>query len=199
MVRRDGHNTKPALGWQFVEAATAVGTRFASVIGMTHRIWLVAHDLTGCGQAAADVALAEMLDLEPGGTILLLHVLTPAPLVTGPEEILPMDAMAVTEAATLDAERALARTADALATRAAGRVSIDMLVEVAASATDTILEVARVHDVERVIVGTHGRRGLTRLLLGSVAEVVARKAEMPVLIVHAPATESDEVTAPHTR
>ena len=167
---------------------------------MTHRTWLVAHDLTECGQAAADAALAEMLDVASGGTILLLHVLTPAPLVTGPEEILPMDAMAVTDAATLEAERALARTADVLARRAAGRVDITMLVEVAASPTDTILEVARVHDVERIIVGTHGRRGLTRLLLGSVAEVVARKAEMPVLIVHAPAAyEYYELTAPHTR
>jgi nucleotide-binding universal stress UspA family protein len=37
-----------------------------------------------------------------------------------------------------------------------------------------------------VIMGTHGRRGLSRLTLGSVAERVVRLAPVPVLTVHAP-------------
>lgn len=43
--------------------------------------------------------------------------------------------------------------------------------------------------VDLVIMGTHGRRGLSHLTLGSVAERVVRLAPVPVLTVHAP-TES---------
>jgi nucleotide-binding universal stress UspA family protein len=47
-----------------------------------------------------------------------------------------------------------------------------------------------------VVIGTHGRRGFKRLLLGSVAEMVLREASCPVLTVppHASAVVSDEVT-----
>jgi nucleotide-binding universal stress UspA family protein len=38
-------------------------------------------------------------------------------------------------------------------------------------------------DAQLIIVGTHGRRGLKRFMLGSVAEAVVRMAEAPVLIV----------------
>jgi nucleotide-binding universal stress UspA family protein len=37
-----------------------------------------------------------------------------------------------------------------------------------------------------IVMGTHGRSGLSHLFLGSVAEEVVRKAECPVLVVHAP-------------
>ncbi|MEZ4370473.1 MAG: universal stress protein [Polyangiaceae bacterium] len=39
-------------------------------------------------------------------------------------------------------------------------------------------------DAELVVVGTHGRKGLSRLLLGSVAEHVVRACTAPVLVVH---------------
>lgn len=39
------------------------------------------------------------------------------------------------------------------------------------------------HDVDRVIVGSHGRSGVSRVLLGSVAEQIARRAPAPVTIV----------------
>lgn len=38
-------------------------------------------------------------------------------------------------------------------------------------------------DVDHVIVGSHGRSGVSRVLLGSVAELVARRATVPVTIV----------------
>lgn len=39
-------------------------------------------------------------------------------------------------------------------------------------------------DIDVIVVGTHGRGGLTRFLLGSTAEKVVRKAPCPVLTVH---------------
>lgn len=46
-----------------------------------------------------------------------------------------------------------------------------------------ILEMARRENVDMIVMSTHGRTGLTRLLMGSVAEEVVRKAECPVLVV----------------
>jgi nucleotide-binding universal stress UspA family protein len=47
-----------------------------------------------------------------------------------------------------------------------------------------IVEHASDHDVDLVVMGTSGRRGLERALHGSVAEQVVRSAEAPVLTVH---------------
>lgn len=47
----------------------------------------------------------------------------------------------------------------------------------------TILEYAETEDVDHVVVGSHGREGVSRILLGSVAETVARRAPVPVTIV----------------
>ena len=41
-------------------------------------------------------------------------------------------------------------------------------------------------DAELIVMGSHGRRGLKRMLLGSVAESVVRSATCPVLLVRAP-------------
>lgn len=46
-----------------------------------------------------------------------------------------------------------------------------------------IVRYARDHDIDLVIIGTHGRSGLSHALLGSVAEKVVRKAPCPVLTV----------------
>jgi nucleotide-binding universal stress UspA family protein len=47
---------------------------------------------------------------------------------------------------------------------------------------DAILEAAKTHDL--IVMGTHGRSGLDRVLLGSVTEYVIRHAETPTLVVH---------------
>ncbi len=50
-------------------------------------------------------------------------------------------------------------------------------------ARDTIIQTASEVGAELIIMGTHGRRGLSRALLGSVAEAVLRHAHCPVLII----------------
>lgn len=56
-------------------------------------------------------------------------------------------------------------------------------VVVEGKAVDAILESANDVDASMIVMGTHGRRGLQRLLLGSVAEAVVRRSEVPVLTV----------------
>jgi nucleotide-binding universal stress UspA family protein len=48
-----------------------------------------------------------------------------------------------------------------------------------------ILKVARAKDCDAVVIASHGRGGLGRILLGSVAEKVTREAPVPVLLVRA--------------
>ena len=50
-------------------------------------------------------------------------------------------------------------------------------------ARDAILKAANAVHADLIVIGTHGRRGLSRMLLGSVAEDVLRRAPCPVLTV----------------
>ena len=52
-----------------------------------------------------------------------------------------------------------------------------------------IAHYAGAHTIDLVVIGTHGRSGLSRLLIGSVAEKVVRLAPCPVLTVHHPEHE----------
>ena len=49
-----------------------------------------------------------------------------------------------------------------------------------------ILDYAAAHNVDLIVMGTHGRRGVSRALLGSVAENIVRTAPCPVLTIRAP-------------
>ena len=54
------------------------------------------------------------------------------------------------------------------------------------SPADEIIKLAEHLDVEMIVMGTHGRSGLARVLRGSVAEAVLRRATCPVLTVKQP-------------
>lgn len=51
-------------------------------------------------------------------------------------------------------------------------------------AADGVLAEARRANADMIVVGSHGRRGVRRALMGSVAEKVARLSHCPVLVVH---------------
>ena len=51
---------------------------------------------------------------------------------------------------------------------------------------DLIIEAAREWPADIIVMGTHGRRGLRRLVLGSDAEWVLRAATVPVLLIREP-------------
>ena len=68
-----------------------------------------------------------------------------------------------------------------------GGITIETVVEGGIPA-QVILALARSAAFDLVVVGTHGRSGLRRLLVGSVAEAVIRGAPCPVVTVHLPPT-----------
>lgn len=54
---------------------------------------------------------------------------------------------------------------------------------------DELVDYARVHDIDLIICGTHSRRGLDRLVMGSIAEKLVQLAPCPVLTVSGRAVE----------
>jgi universal stress protein A len=57
------------------------------------------------------------------------------------------------------------------------------------NAASEIVRFAAERDIDLIVMGTHGREGVARVLIGSVAETVVRRASCPVLTVHNPEHE----------
>lgn len=135
------------------------------------------------GSDTANKALTAALQLarDAGGRVRLVHVLEELTYLTGYEQFggyagdltrimrdsgmqILNDAMAIAKAAGVEADTLLF---DHLGERLA----------------DAVAEAARQWKADLVVVGTHGRRGVGRMLLGSGAEQVIRLAPVPVLVI----------------
>jgi nucleotide-binding universal stress UspA family protein len=137
---------------------------------------LCATDLSPASAAAWEEALA--LGRVLGSRILLLHVVTPPVLPV--EGYLPP---AVYDDLVAGATRDALDRLDGLARGAAGpALEVVTRVEVGSPAP-RVLEVASREAADLLVVGTHGRTGLSGLLLGSVADRLVRQAACPVLTV----------------
>ena len=58
----------------------------------------------------------------------------------------------------------------------------------------SIVRFAQEHDVDMIVMSTHGRTGFSRLLMGSIAEAVVRKAQCPVLTLKPSAEAAEKVS-----
>lgn len=58
---------------------------------------------------------------------------------------------------------------------------------------DRILRFAEENEIDMIVIGTHGRTGLKRLIMGSVAESIVRRATCPVLAIKTPAQVTQDV------
>ena len=56
-----------------------------------------------------------------------------------------------------------------------------------------ILDFVAENSIDLIVMGTHGRSGMTRVLMGSVAEGVVRKATCPVMVVRIPSADRGTV------
>lgn len=71
-------------------------------------------------------------------------------------------------------------------------VKVDSLLfdSLASRVADTVVEQAKAWGADLIVIGTHGRRGMKRLMLGSDAEQILRSAPVPVLLIRAAAVEN---------
>lgn len=134
------------------------------------------------GSETSTKALVAALQLarESEGCVRLLHAFDPLDF-TGAYDF----GGQVLEAARKDAARILD---DALQIALASGVPSDsrLLEAPGQRLGESVAQEARAWDADLVVVGTHGRRGVGRVLLGSGAEQVLRMAPVPVLAVRSP-------------
>ena len=136
---------------------------------------LVAYDDSSQSTEALEFALEEFAD----ATLVVLTIVDPAEANTRRAFSMPTFASEWYEEAREEAEDRLAEATE-LAT--AVGVDIETAVEVGRP-SKTIVEYAREHDCDHIVTGSHGRSGVSRILLGSVAETVVRRSPVPVTVV----------------
>ena len=138
---------------------------------------LVATDLSESAEYALDLA-AEVV--EPGGTITLVHVVE-LPIVvstTPPIEDFARD---------LDRYAADALEREAARVRGKTRARIVTCSRIGSPGSETLHALDEDPSIDLAVLGSHGRTGIKRVLLGSIAEKVARHARCSVLVARPPA------------
>ena len=116
------------------------------------------------------------------GRIFLVHVLDEFFVLAAPEAAVYSES--VIEDLQRGGRRVLER-AEARVRAAGLQVSSVMPETVGGRAGDEIVRQAKKLKADLIVIGTHGRRGIKRLALGSDAEQVVRNAPVPVLVVRA--------------
>ncbi len=130
------------------------------------------------GSEQAERAVEFVTGQFPDATIILFHVINPAEAGYSAEASVPSFSEEWYDQEKARAERLfdeLESAADATGT------AVERVVEVGRPTT-AIVDYADEHDVDQIVMGSHGRSGVSRILLGSVAETVVRRASVPVTV-----------------
>lgn len=128
-------------------------------------------------QAAA--ALEHALATYPSATVTVVHVNDPREWVIQGDEYGPYFSETSYER-VMEASQHILRDAEAIAERHGRDIKTDVL---SGDAGRELVNYVREHDVDHVVVGGHGRKGVSRLLLGSVSEWVVRRSPVPVTVM----------------
>ena len=130
------------------------------------------------GSEQASEALDFACEEYPAATVTLMHVINPSRAGYGAQAGIPSFSEEWYEEAEEGAEELFAE--------ARARTPPDVTVETATEVgqpSHAIVEFAEETDVDQIVMGSHGRQGVSRLLLGSVAETVVRRSPVPVTVV----------------
>lgn len=133
------------------------------------------------GSEQSRKALEYAFSVFPAVETTVLHAIDPIETHYGEGQLVHSEAEY--ERIEEEAERLLADARD-LAREYDAKVTTTTVVEWGPNeSADAILDYVEDTDVDHVIMGSHGRSGASRLLLGSVAETVARRSPVPVTVV----------------
>ena len=148
---------------------------------------LVPTDLSAGAEEALEYACE--LATNFGSTVHLLNVIS-IPALGVPELGVAM-ASTVIDSIVRDNEQAMS----ALAQKMCVKARLGQVLLRTGDARDVIINTARELGIDLIVMGTHGRRGVSRALLGSVTETVVRAAPCPVLTVRPHTTEPHQAAA----
>lgn len=146
------------------------------------KVVVVAVDFSECGDDALHMGLA-MLERGQVERLHLVHVLDPRDVIDAPEK----PALVTEEEVLEQAPRVLMTRAEALAALRGVRFERALIQPHAriGRAVPALIQVCVDYEADLLVVGTHARRGMERLLLGSVAEALVREAPCPVMVARA--------------
>jgi nucleotide-binding universal stress UspA family protein len=136
---------------------------------------LVAYDGSPGSESALEYALEELAD----ENLTVLYAIDPGEAGYGARAATPSYSEEWYEQAREAAEETLAEAEEHAA---AEGVTVDTTAEVGGPA-NAIVECAEEESIDHIVTGSHGRSGVTRILLGSVAETVVRRSPVPVTVV----------------
>ena len=141
------------------------------------------------GSRASNLGLAQAIKLakDCDATLCLLHVvdeLVVTPRLDGPGYVPASYIDEFMEALRRSGTQILA-SAERKAQRSGVRWQAVLAETLGHAVADVIIEQARKWRADLIVLGTHGRRGLSRMVMGSDAESVVRAATVPVLLVRA--------------
>ena len=131
------------------------------------------------GSDPADAALEFALGEYPAADITVLSVIDPTDVGYGSIEAAP----STFEHLQRSAEDRTEKVLDEAESRAADHDMTVTTETVIGMPSRAIVEWAENNDVDGIVIGSHGRKGVTRVLLGSVAESVVRRSPVPVTVV----------------
>lgn len=143
---------------------------------MTTRVLLPVDD-TEHARRACELAL----ELFSGGTFVLLHVINPSDAGYSSEAAMPTVSNGWYDKQKEGAEALFDDLEAHIADHGEG-VTVERCIELG-QPPQTIVNYIEESDIDHVVMGSHGRRGVSRLLLGSVAETVVRHSPVPVTVV----------------
>lgn len=144
---------------------------------MKSRVILHPTDFSPASRAAFARAITEAR--ADGAELLLVHVLSTAMPFIGDEHMSPQIYTEMQRSMQAYGQQQLAKLV--AKAKAAGARVRGLLLE--GTAADAIVRTARSKRADVIVMGTHGRSGLGRLLMGSVAQRVVGSASCPVLTV----------------
>jgi len=133
------------------------------------------------GSPQSDAALSYALSTFPDAEITVLHAIDPMETHFGEGQLAHTEDEY--ERIRADAERLLAEARETAAERGVDVETVTAIEGRPNSPADAVLGYVDEADVDHVVVGSHGRSGATRVLLGSVAETIARRSPSPVTVV----------------
>lgn len=131
------------------------------------------------GSDPADAALEFALEEYPDADITVLSVIDPTDVGYGSIEAAP----STFEHLQKSAEERTQKVLDEAESRAADHDMTVTAETVIGMPSRAIVEWAENNDIDGIVIGSHGRQGVTRVLLGSVAESVVRRSPVPVTVV----------------
>jgi len=143
---------------------------------------LVPYD--GSESSRAGLREAVGLAADSGATLVVLHVVSELPLLMGAEAYVNYGELAEL---LMKTGHQLAQEAVGIAEKDGVKCEAKVIDGGATPVCDVILDQIAAQRCDLVVMGTHGRRGLKRLTLGSDAELVVRRSSVPVLLAKAAA------------